>query len=285
MALDPGIVGHQQGPWVRSWSADESLLYAVGVGAGALDPTAELAFSTENTADIAQQAVPSYAIVLAQFGGPPLNHLAGVDMTQLLHAEQALRLHRPLPVAGSVELRSVVTGLYDKGSGALVVTETHAADPESGEQMFATRSSVFIRGEGGFGGDRGPSVGFAAPTRAADATLRFRTAPNQALIYRLSGDRNPLHTDPSFAAHGGFTRPILHGLATYGVTTRLLVNEFCGGDGSLMDSIDGRFTKPVVPGDELVVSAWREDGGVLFRTADAAGEVTIDRGHFTFREP
>jgi acyl dehydratase len=151
--------------------------------------------------------------------------------------------------------------------------------------MFATRSSVFIRGEGGFGGERGPSVGFDVPDRQADATLHFPTAPNQALIYRLSGDRNPLHTDPSFAAKGGFTRPILHGLATYGITTRLLVNEFCGGDGSLMTSIDGRFTKPVMPGDGLVVSAWRENGGVLFRTANSYGDLTIDRGHFAFREP
>lgn len=288
MALDHGIVGTRQGPWLRSWTADESLLYAVGVGAGGLDPTAELAFTTENTGNIAQQAVPTYAIVLAQFGGPPMDHLTGVDFTQLLHAEQGLRLFRPLPVAGTVQLRSVVTGLYDKGSGALVVTETDAADPESGEQVFATRSAVFIRGEGGFGGDRGPSLAFEVPPRAADAVLRYRVAPNQALLYRLSGDRNPLHTDPAFAARGGFTRPILHGLATYGIAARLLVNEFCGGDASRMCDIDGRFTTPVVPGDELVVSAWREpaaDGRttVLFRVADAAGATTIDRGHFSYR--
>jgi acyl dehydratase len=282
MALNRDIVGVRQGPWTRSWTSDDSLVYALGVGAGQDDPTQELAYTTENTADVTQQALPTYAIVLAQFGGPQIG-LTGVDFTQLLHAEQALTLHRPLPVSGSVRLTSEVTDIFDKGKGALVVNSTTGADPESGEPLFTTRSSVFIRGEGGFGGDRGPSGSFDVPDRPADATPRFTTSVNQALIYRLSGDRNPLHTDPKFAAAGGFARPILHGLATYGISVRLLLNEFAEGDASRLAEVEGRFTKPVTPGDELVVSAWREDGAIVFRTANADGETVIDRGRVVLR--
>nr|WP_223199349.1 MaoC/PaaZ C-terminal domain-containing protein [Solihabitans fulvus] len=262
--------------WTRSWTADDALLYALAVGAGQQDPVRELAFTVEG-AD--QQVLPTFGIVLALFGGPQLG-LRGVDLTQVLHAEQSLTLHRPLPVAGSAQVRRTVTDVFDKGTGALVVTDTEAVDPDGGEPLFRTRSSVFIRGEGGFGGDRGPAETFALPARSADAVSRFRTAPNQALLYRLTGDRNPLHADPAFAALGGFDRPILHGLATYGITCRLLVNEFCDGDARRMSHIEGRFTRPVLPGEELVVSAWRDGDAVLFRTTNGEGDVVLDRGRF-----
>jgi acyl dehydratase len=278
--MDLSVVGKQRGPWTRSWTSDDALLYALGVGAGQDDPTAELAFTTENTAGVTQQALPTYAIVLAQFGGPQLG-LTGIDFTQLLHAEQSLTLHRPLPVAGSAELTSMITDIFDKGSGALIVTSTTGS--VDGTPLFTTRSSVFVRGAGGFGGERGPSSQYTAPDRPADAQPRFRTSVNQALLYRLTGDRNPLHSDPAFAAAGGFDRPILHGLATYGITVRLLLNEFCGGDPSRLSTVEGRFTKPVTPGDELVVSAWRDgDDAVIFRTANADGDVVLDRGRAVF---
>lgn len=286
MALDRGIVGAPQGPWTRAWNSDDALLYALGVGAGQLDALAELAYTTENTKGVTQRVLPTYAIVLGQFGGPRAE-LDGVDWTRILHAEQSLTMYRPLPVSGSVELRRVVTDIFDKGKGALVVAETTAIDPEDGQPLFATRSSTFIRGEGGFGGDRGPSGTFTAPDRAPDATPRFRTAPNQALLYRLSGDRNALHADPAFAAAAGFPRPILHGLATYGITVRLLLNEFADGDGDRLGSVEGRFTKPVLPGDELVVSAWREGDEILFRTTttngDGDGDIVLDRGRLSLR--
>jgi acyl dehydratase len=278
--MDLSIIGQERGPWTRSWTADDALLYALGVGAGQDNPTEELAFTTENTAGVTQVALPTYAIVLAQFGGPQLG-LTGVDFTQLLHAEQSLTLHRPLPVAGSVELTSMITDIFDKGSGALVVNSTTGV--ADGQPLFTTRSSVFIRGAGDFGGERGPSSKYAPPEQAPDTELRFRTSINQALIYRLTGDRNPLHSDPAFAAAGGFDRPILHGLATYGITVRLLLNEFADGDATRLSSVDGRFTKPVTPGDELVVTAWRDgDDAVIFRTANANGDIVLDRGRAEF---
>lgn len=279
--MDLSIIGQERGPWTRSWTADDALLYALGVGAGQDDPTQELAYTTENTAGVTQVAIPTYAIVLAQFGGPQLG-LTGVDFTQLLHAEQALTLHRPLPVAGLVELTSMITDIFDKGSGALVVNKTTGVI--DGEPAFTTRSSVFVRGAGNFGGERGPSAQYTPPEQPADAELKFQTAVGQALLYRLTGDRNPLHSDPAFAAAGGFDRPILHGLATYGITVRLLINEFADGNPSRLSAVDGRFTKPVWPGDELVVSAWRDgDNAVIFRTANASGDVVLDRGRAEFR--
>lgn len=280
MGLRHDIVGTVTGPWERSWTSTDSLLYSVAIGAGQDDPQQELAFTTENSAGVDQQAIPSLAIVLGQFGGPPNSALEGVDYTKLLHAEQALTLHRPLPVEGRISLSSEVTGLYDKGKGALVETTTTATEPDGGAALFSATSSVFVRGEGGWGGDRGANADSPVPERDPDDQASFATAVNQALIYRLTGDRNPLHSDPKFAAAAGFDRPILHGLATYGITTRLLVNAVLGGDAERMTHIEGRFTKPVLPGQRLTVRTWHLDEGTAFQTVNDSGEVVLDRGLF-----
>ncbi|GGM50321.1 3-alpha,7-alpha,12-alpha-trihydroxy-5-beta-cholest-24-enoyl-CoA hydratase [Longimycelium tulufanense] len=283
MGLDPNLVGQAEGPWERSWSADDALLYAVAVGAGQDQPLSELSLTTENSADVEQRALPTLGIVLAQFGGPQTIHLGDVDLTTLVHAEQELVLHRPLPVAGRMSLRRQITDVFDKGKGALVVVRTEGVT-EDGEPLLTTRSSVFLRGAGGFGGPRGESTPWEPPAGDPDAVLRFRTAPNQALLYRLTGDRNPLHSDPRFAALGGFERPILHGLCTYGITCRLLVGELCGGDPTRVHAMFGRFSRPVWPGDELVVSAWRRsDGSALFQTSRAGSDVVLDRGRFDYQ--
>jgi acyl dehydratase len=201
-----------------------------------------------------------------------------------VHAEQAFELHRPIPVDGTVRTVATVTGMYDKGSGALVVTEATATDTATGEPLVTSRSSAFIRGEGGFGGDRGPSDPWARPDRDPDLTVIMPTRPEQALVYRLSGDRNPLHADPKFAARGGFSKPILHGLCTYGVTGRALLHALCGSDPARFCSMSGRFSRPVFPGETLTVSVWRDgDGSALFQTAQEDGTVVIDRGRLTVR--
>ena len=142
--------------------------------------------------------------------------------------------------------------------------------------------TAFMRGEGGFGGERGTSQPFELPSRKADHEVRYETRIDQPLLYRLSGDRNPLHSDPSFAKLGGFERPILHGLCTYGFTGRALLHSICDGDPSRFKSMDGRFSKPVMPGDELVVSMWVDGNECLFQTRNQDGDVVIDQGVMGF---
>src|SRR5260370_22199340 len=202
-AADPGRVGVPSEPQERSWTSADALLYAVGVGAGLGDPLQELEFTTENSEGVTQQVLPTYAVLMAQ---ARIGRSRGdYDPALLVHAEQGFELHRPLPVAGTVRTVSTVTGMYDKGSGALVASENVAVDAATGERLITSRSGLFIRGEGGFGGDRGPSDGWQRPDREPDHRVVQPTRPEQALLYRLSGDRNPLHADPNFAARRGVT--------------------------------------------------------------------------------
>jgi acyl dehydratase len=283
MRLNHSLVGVPGEPHERSWESKDALLYAVGVGAGLGDPLAELEFTTENSEGIEQKVLPTYAVLIAQ--GRTMASLGDFDRAMLVHAEQAIELHRPLPVAGTVRTTSTVTGIYDKGSGALVVTENVAVDAATGEPLATARSSAFIRGEGGFGGERGTDAAWDRPDREPDHRVTYQTRPEQALTYRLSGDRNPLHVDPKFAARGGFERPILHGLCTYGVTGRALLHALCDSDPARFRSMSGRFSRPVWPGESLTISVWRQDGSdtALFQTTKDDGTVVIDRGRLQVR--
>jgi acyl dehydratase len=280
MPLNPDAVGAQSKPGRHSWSSRDALIYALGVGAG-LD---ELAFTTENTKGIPQQVLPTMAVVLGHAGGGLYEQAGEINWTMLLHGEQAVELHGPIPVEGEVESVTTIAGIYDKGSGALLVTETESVDTATGQLLFTTRSGAFIRGEGGWGGDRGPSgPRNVAPDRAPDHTVAYETRPDQALLYRLSGDRNPLHSDPSFARAAGFDRPILHGLCTYGFTGRALLHTLCGGDPARFRSMEARFTSSVWPGDTLTVSIWETgDGEAIFQTRRDADTVVIDGGRCRF---
>jgi acyl dehydratase len=282
MPLDHSIVGVQGEPRERSWTSKDALLYAIGVGAGLGDPLRELQFTTENSEGIEQQVLPTYGVLLAQSGAP--RSLGDFDRAMLVHAEQYVELHRPLPVDGTVRASTTVTGIYDKGSGALVESQSVAVDGISGQPVITTRTGTFIRGEGGFGGERGSSAPWQLPDRAPDHKVVEQTRPEQALLYRLSGDRNPLHVDPKFAGRGGFSRPILHGLCTYGFSGRVLLHELCGSDPGRFVSMSGRFSAPVLPGDPLVVSIWLDGAGsAAFQTAKDDGTVVIDRGRIQYR--
>jgi acyl dehydratase len=282
MALDHSLIGVASEPHERSWTSTDALLYAVAVGAGLGDPLRELSFTTENSAGIEQEVLPTFGVLVARGGGAGRS-LGSFDPARLVHAEQAFVLHRPLPVAGTTRTTSTVTGIYDKGSGALVVTESVAVDAATGEVLVTSTGSAFISGEGGFGGERGPRDGWERPEREPDLRVEEQTRPEQALLYRLTGDRNPLHSDPKFAARGGFSVPILHGMCTYGITGRALLHAVCGSDPARFGAMSGRFTRPVLPGETLVVSIWREDGGALFQTAKEDGTVVIDRGRVQVR--
>ena len=290
MSLDHSVVGVSSEPQLRSWDSKDALLYAVGLGAGLGDPLQDLEFTTENCQDIEQKVLPTYGVLIAQTRGG--RNLGDFDRAMLVHAEQYVELHRPLPVAGTVRTTSTVTGIYDKGSGALVVSENRAVDAETGEPLITSRGGTFIRGEGGFGGPRDDgSAPWQLPDRAPNHQVVRQTRPEQALIYRLSGDRNPLHVDPKFAARGGFSQPILHGLCTYGVTGRALLRTLCDNDPARFRSMYGRFSKPVLPGEPLTVSIWLEEDAragdgwqtALFQTTRKDGTVVIDRGQMQFR--
>jgi acyl dehydratase len=281
MPLNMDAVGRSFGPSETAWSSKDALLYALGVGAGQDDPLGELEFTTENSHEVTQRVLPTFGVIVVQQGGPRQS-LGEFNRAMLVHAEQSLTLHRPLPVEGRATITSKLAGIYDKGSGALVVTESTATDTQSGEPLLSTASSAFIRGEGGFGGDRGPSATWERPAGDPDHRVSAQTRPDQALLYRLSGDRNPLHSDPAFAARAGFPRPILHGLCTYGVTGRLLLHTLCGSDPGRFRSMRARFSRPVLPGARLTVSIWVDGTCAKFQTTDDDGQVVIDHGEVEF---
>jgi len=283
MPINPDAVGSTSDPRESSWDSKDCLLYALGVGAGVSDPTGfELEFTTENSKDVSQKVLPTFPVVVAT-GGAGFGKIGSFNPAMLVHGEQSVELHVSLPVEGTVESVTTITGIYDKGSGAVVATSTVATEKQSGKALWTTTSSAFIRGEGGWGGDRGPSGTVQFPERAADHTATYATRPDQALLYRLSGDRNPLHSDPQFAAMGGFDRPILHGLCSFGFTGRALLHSLCGSDPDRFVSMAARFSKPVFPGEELTISMWETDNGsALFRTSTPAG-VVIDAGRLSYQ--
>jgi acyl dehydratase len=281
MAINPEAVGVEGDPAEASWTSRDCMIYAVGVGAG-LD---ELAYTTENTSGVPQQVLPTFPVVTSftavTVGGGtgPMGKIGSFNPALLVHGSQSVTLHKPIPVDGAVSLASRVTGIYDKGKAVVVATETVATDKSDGTPMFTLESAAFIRGEGGWGGDRGPSgPRNVPPDRAPDHTVTYETRPDQALIYRLSGDRNPLHSDPAFAAIGGFDRPILHGLCTYGFTGRALLHRLCGGDAARFRHIEGRFASPVYPGETLTVSVWSTGEGEAVFTTSVGDRVVIDQG-------
>lgn len=285
MAINPDAVG-TTGPAVRSsWTSKDALLYAVGVGAGQ-EPTApaELPFVSENSMNVTQRALPTMAVVLADVSGA-FGTIGSFNPTMLVHGEQRVVCHAELPVAGEIESTSEITAIWDKGKGAVVEVTAHAVNAADRTPLFDLVMSAFIRGEGGWGGERGPSgPANVVPDRTPDHSVSSVTRPEQALIYRLSGDRNPLHSDPSFAQLAGFDRPILHGLCTYGFAGRALLHRLCDADPARFGSIEGRFSSPVFPGEELTTEIWvLGEGQAVFRVLASGERVVFDAGGCTFR--
>jgi acyl dehydratase len=261
-----------------SYGDRETMLYALGIGFGE-DPmnADELPFVFET----GLKAMPTLATVVAWGAGRLLE--TGINYLMVVHGEQRLIVHKPMPTAAELIADWRITHCLDKGAGkgAVLVGETVLREAQSGEALVTLISSTFARADGGFGG---PSEGGPAPhdipARTPDAVVELPTRPNQALIYRLSGDRNPLHADPGFARAAGFERPILHGLCTYGVTARAVLQTFCGYDPSLIASHDVRFSAPVFPGETIVTRLWKDGSVVSFEAGvkERPGVTVIKNG-------
>ncbi|MFE0423434.1 MaoC/PaaZ C-terminal domain-containing protein [Streptomyces sp. NPDC058953] len=243
-----------------SWDHRDIQLYHLGLGAGtpATDP-AELRYTLESRLHV----LPSFATVAGGgkgiaggLSGPGLD----IDLTTVLHGGQTVRVHRPVPLVGTAVSTSRVAAVHDKGKAAVLVLRTEASDAEG--PLWTNEAQIFVRGEGGFGGERGPSIRTGLPDREPDKTVEKRIREDQALLYRLSGDLNPLHADPEFAALAGFDRPVLHGLCTYGMTLKAVVDTLLGGEVARVRSYTTRFAGVVFPGETLRVRMWADDGRV-----------------------
>lgn len=266
MPIDPSIaIGASLPDQAFSWTASDVLLYhlAIGAGQGAgdfMDPKA-LRWTLDD-ADL--QVLPSFGIVAPSFHAsePPSLAIPGCDiqLSQVLHGSQAIRVKQPLPVAGSAVLHTKVANVWDKGKAAVIEqvgTAVSASGPDAGRELWTVTSSIFVRGEGGWGGDRGPSAAVTVPDSPADAEASYTVRPEQALLYRLCGDRNPLHASPKFAADAGFPAPILHGLCSYGIVLRTVTDLLYDGDARQVAGFSARFAGVVFPGETIRVEAWR----------------------------
>jgi len=250
-----------------SYDRDRVILYHLGIGAGVPATDAnELQYTYEKNLKV----LPSFAVIpgFGSMGG--IASIPGLqfNFAMLLHGEQEVILHKPLPPAQKLKTSAHVPEIYDKGKAALVILEANARD-ESGDKLFTNRMSLFIRGEGGFGGDSGPKVGNAAPERKPDGVITRKTLPQQALIYRLSGDKNPLHCDPDFAKMAGFDKPIIHGLCSYGIACKAIVDEVLGGDVTQVARYQARFAGVGFPGETYQVSYWKQGKQILLEAKSA----------------
>lgn len=271
MAIDPAFLLAMPPIVTRqTLTPRHTILYALGIGATELDFTYEAGL----------KALPTMAVTLGYPGFIWRDPALGANWQKILHGEQSTILHAPLPVEGEITGTTRIEALFDKGADkgaiAMVTREIHDG---AGTHLATSRAMTFLRGDGGFGGSsEGAPVPHPIPERAPDAVVTLTTATNQAQIYRLSGDLNPLHIDPDVARGAGFDGPILHGLATYGVIGRALLAARCGNDPARLKRIDGRFSSPVYPGETIETAIWDEGGG---RLAFRARVVERDRIVFT----
>lgn len=265
----------------QSYGKRDTILYALGLGYGA-DPLdeAELAFVYEGEGGN-PRCVPAFVNVLCHPGFWAQDPQYGIDWVRILHAEQEFTIHRPVPASGTLRGEYRATGIEDKGPGrgALLHETRELFDAASGEKMATVRSTLFMRGSGGLGGyGSAPAAAEPVPEGVPSRVVSIPTLPRQALIYRLSGDWNPLHVDPAIARQAGFERPILHGLCTSGIACRAVLAAYCGNDPARLHGMFVRFSKPVMPGETIRFEFFEEPGRLRFRAlAVERGAVVLDR--------
>jgi acyl dehydratase len=276
--LDEAI-GAELDPVEFSWRSSDVQLYHLGLGAGA-DPIdqRELRYLVDDT----PQVLPTFGSVAQTFHQtePPTVQYPGIDieLSKVLHASEAVSVPGPIPPSGTGRAVTRFTEIWDKGKAAVIWSETTVTTPE-GAPLWTQKRSIFARGEGGFGGERGAQASVEPPDRAPDAEVALPILPQQALLYRLCGDRNPLHSDPGFASAAGFPRPILHGLCSYGIGCKTIVDTFLDGDVSRVGSYGARFAGVVFPGETLKASIWKEnDKFVAVLTAPSRDDAVVLSG-------
>ena len=276
MPIDLDVaVGAKFGTVEFSWTATDVQLYNLALGAGA-DPTNphELSYVIDHK----PQVLPTFGCVAASFHEiePPKVNWPGVDidLAKVLHASEQVAVPAPLPPSGSARATSRIVDLWDKGKAAVVDLETSVTGTD-GTPLWTQRRSIFARGEGGFGGERGPSTSDVAPDRSPDLEVAIPLLPQQALLYRLCGDRNPLHSDPEFAVAAGFPRPILHGLCTYGMACKAIVDAMLDADVSAVASFGARFSGVAFPGETLKAGIWKDSGRLLARVVAPARDNAV----------
>ena len=269
MSIDLSIVGKRLEPITHTYTERDVMLYALGIGAG----TDELPFTYERDLKV----LPTFGVIPAFPAMFSLGPVMQVNPMMVLHGEQRIELYAPIPPRGTLTTIPTVRAIYDKTKGALVIVDAETVD-DKGTRIFKNTFGTFARGEGGFGGDRGPSgPRNVPPDRRPDAVVEMTTLPQQALLYRLSGDMNPLHADPDFAKMGGFDRPILHGLCTFGHVGRAVLRTYCGNDPARFKALDVRFAGVVFPGETILTEMWKTGASdvILQAKTKERGEVVI----------
>lgn len=261
----------------QSYSSRDTILYALGIGVGA-EPLSDdhVRFTFEEHPTFA--ALPTMPVVMAGPGFWVRDPATGVTWQQVLHGEQRLTIHAPMPAEGTVIGKTYIQDIVDKGEGkgALIYVARDTYDKASGTHISTSISTTFARADGGFGGPNGPTLPVhALPERAADIVDEVKTLPQAALIYRLSGDSNPLHASPEVAKQGGFPAPILHGLCSYGVAGWSILRTACGGDPTRFKEFNLRFSSPVFPGETLRTEIWLDGETVSFRTKVVERDVLV----------
>jgi acyl dehydratase len=259
----------------QSYTHKDSILYALSLGYGS-DPLDARQLPLVYEAEL--RAVPTMGVVLAHPGYWPRTLDTGLDWVRIVHAEQGLVLHQPLPAEARVIGKSRIVEIIDKGAdkGALISYERRILEADSGEPLCTISQTMLARGDGGFGGpQRGAQAPHVVPERAPEHVIDLPTAQNMALLYRLNGDWNPLHADPQVSAKAGFQRPILHGLATWGIAGRAILQAVCAFDGSQIASIFGRFTAPAYPGETFRTEIWVDGPVISFRVRSIERDVVV----------
>jgi acyl dehydratase len=272
------LLGRTFDPIPVSWDSKDTMLYAVGVGAR---PETELDFLFEGKGP---KVLPTYGVIPGMMAmGALLGSGVEINPMMILHGEQAITLQRNIPADCKAQVTGRVTEVWDKGKAAVIGVEGEVADDAG--PLFTTKATLFVRGAGGFGGERGPTAADrnAAPERTPDHVVESETRAEQAAIYRLSGDRNPLHIDPGFAQMAGYEAPFIHGLCTYGFVGRAVLHALCDGDPARFRSFEARFADQVYPGDVIITKLWRTgDDEAIVQAETQRGNVVLSQARATF---